>query len=733
MKGILFVLMMVAAQGAAAQTVTLTSGEHGAFTRLVIDAGGAADWAFGRTETGYEISLGESRVRYDLSKVFDKITRNRIGSVSINPDSGLLQLGIVCACFATPFELAPGTIVVDVREGPPPQGTSFETSLGGAVMPALTEADRPRPRARPERTNSMAGYEWQSLPGTAPAPLSLPLMPSQTADLAEVKNTLLRQLSDGASRGVVDLELPQRKPEAGPTSGHDVAPQVRIGENLGLVSGLAMDEPKKLTQVGDACFPDDEVDLGTWGHEDRIPDQFADAKQNLAGEFDKPDPEAVARAARFYIYLGFGAEAYQVLTAFRTESRQRDRLLTLSLIMEGKDDPDGAFAGMAACDNAAALWSILADPSQTRAQTLNKRAVLRTFSGLPLHLRRYLGARLAEEFRLEGDLQTATTLVASIVRGPGNPGPAVRLTEAELKIARGEDNAAALDLADLSSDAGPEAVKAKILMVSRQIDSDDPIDPLSITTFDALAQEYKGTEMEPSLRLVQTKARAALGDFDGAFDRLPATPDAAETVWRLLVKAPEAPFLTHATAVDEAERRKLPLVLRRDIATRLLEGGFGSLARSWLQSEADQPGQADPKDRLLLAQAALQERNPALVRELLAGLSSGEALNRMAEAEMMAGNTKTAARSFEELGDVVREQHATRVSAEWPQIAATTDDPWAPAARLLVPGDVAEPAQDGTAGTSGQDGPLAQSRALVTESATARQTLSDLLAIAKGP
>ncbi len=733
MKGILIVLLMVVAQGGVAQTVSVTSGEHGAFTRLVINAGGAVDWAFGRTETGYEISLGKSRSRYDLSRVFDKITKNRIGSVSLNPDSGTLQFGVGCACFATPFEIAPGTIVVDVRDGPPPQGTSFETSIGGAVMPALTVADRPRPRARPERTNSLAGYEWQGLPSTTPTPPSLPLEPSQTADLGEVKRTLLRQLSDGASRGMVDLELPQRNPDEGPTSDHALASQVRIGQNLGLVANFDTDEPERLTQSGDACFPDDEVDLGTWGREDRIPDQFADVKQNLAGEFDKPDPDAVARTARFYIYLGFGAEAYQILTVFGTEPRQQDQLLTLSGIMEGREDPGGAFAGMAACDNAAALWSLLADLSQTNAQTVNKRAILRTFSALPLHLRRHLGARLAEAFRLSGDLQTATTLVASIVRGPGNPGPAVRLTEVELKIDRGENAAATHDLADLSSDTGPDAVKAKILMVTRQIDSDDPIDPRSVTTFDALAQEYKGTEMEPSLHLVQTKVRAALGDFDGAFDRLPTTPDAAETVWRLLANAPEAPFLNHATAVDDAERLKLPLVLRRDIATRLLKVGFGSLARSWLQLEADQPGQADPTDRLLLAQAALQERNPTLVRGLLAGLTSDEALEQIAKAEMMAGNTRTAARTFEELGDVEQEQHATRISAEWPQIAATTDDPWAPAARLLVPGDAAEPVQDGTAGTSGQKGPLAQSRALVTESATARKTLSDLLAIAKGP
>ncbi|MES2815357.1 MAG: hypothetical protein V4720_10715, partial [Pseudomonadota bacterium] len=62
----LLLLLLVAP--ARAETARVLSGEHGAFTRLVIELPGGPEWTLGRTATGYAFSAkGETQLDYDLT------------------------------------------------------------------------------------------------------------------------------------------------------------------------------------------------------------------------------------------------------------------------------------------------------------------------------------------------------------------------------------------------------------------------------------------------------------------------------------------------------------------------------------------------------------------------------------------------------------------------------------------------------------------------------------------
>jgi hypothetical protein len=208
MRALLLVLVMLAG-AARAETVTVTSGEHDGFSRVVVDLAEATPWQMGRTSDGYVLRFAREGIRYDLTQVFRTIPRTRLAAIWADPASGDLRFGIGCACHAMPFEFRDNVIVVDIKDGPPPPGSSFEQALDGRAMPKLAARDTRRPRARPE-TAMPPGFNWTRL-RTDPATevVALP-----AADLDSMRDTLLRQMSRGAAQGLVNMTLPPDRPAA---------------------------------------------------------------------------------------------------------------------------------------------------------------------------------------------------------------------------------------------------------------------------------------------------------------------------------------------------------------------------------------------------------------------------------------------------------------------------------------------------------------------------------------
>ncbi|HEX9857991.1 MAG TPA: hypothetical protein VGA75_06510, partial [Paracoccaceae bacterium] len=155
MKALIVALILLLAPlapgRAAAQVIAVKSGEHDTFTRLVLETGAPVGWALGRTTDGYELRLDRDGFRFDLSQIYRRVPRHRLAAIWVDPASGTLHLGIGCACHALPFEFRPGIVVIDLRDGPPPAGSSFEQAFEQALArktPAPSApADRPQPEA----------------------------------------------------------------------------------------------------------------------------------------------------------------------------------------------------------------------------------------------------------------------------------------------------------------------------------------------------------------------------------------------------------------------------------------------------------------------------------------------------------------------------------------------------------------------------------------------------------
>lgn len=714
-----------------AQPVAVTSGEHEGFTRLVFDYGNPVDWQIGRTTDGYELRLGDAAPAYDLTGVYDLIGRGRLASIWVDPESRALRIGIGCACHAQPFEFRPGIVVVDLKDGPPQQASAFEVALTGEAVPDLAPRPAPRPRARPARfarpTSSVPaeGYDWtqallgppqsrQAMPMPEPA---RPLLPGADPALQPLRDELLQELSRGAARGVVDLALPDLPdvPPSGPG-----AVQIRIGALPGVRVESDGDVHTAVTAEGDACVADDRLDFANWGTDAPVADQMADARAALIGEFDTPDPDAAVRAVRFLLFIGFGAEAQQVLGQIPTPHPEAAVLASLAHLLDDSPDPAPAFRGMAACDTAAALWAVLGHPALPSGTNFDRAAVLRTFSALPVHLRRLIGPPLVDRLRALDDADAAQSVRDAILRAPGDAGPAVEVMEARLALHNGDPAAAEERLAPLTAISGPATPDAMLAQVETHLAQRSPMTPDQITALEALLHERRDGPDAPRFARALTVARALAGDFDRAFLDLPDVPSAASDVWSLLAEVgPNSALLAHAFPAG-GQTPQVSAPVAATLARRLVDLGFAAQAAAWLR-------QVQKPDIELAARIAVETGDARSALRLLAGSDNPALLPLRTAALAQLADEAALATVLAESGQEEERWRAVSRARDWAQLAQYGPMPLQSLAVAAIGAPTEAPS--GTA----PSGPLAQSASLLDASARTRGEIADLLATVSGP
>ena len=718
-RWLILIWLALVALPAGAAPVKVTSGEHEGFTRVVMEFAAAVDWTVGRTRDGYALQVAGQTPGYDLTKAFDLIGRGRLSAIWTDPASGELRLGIGCACHAIPFEFRPGIVVIDLRDGPPPKGSSFELALDGAAMPALAVAT-PVSQAK-----ALPGYDWTQadlMPlamapaaNAAPAPAPPPaaeepqVLPLGDLALEPLREALLRQLSRGAAQGVVDMAEPPKRGEA---AAADVAAATfRIGEqaNISITGHPAGD--RSLTAQGAICVADSQLFIETWADESPVSGQMGRVMTGLSGEFDHPDAEAVARAVRFNLSIGFGAEARLLLEAFPSQQPDAAVWTSMAHVLDTEPDPAPAFAGMLGCDTDAALWAVLGDPAPVRGDVVALPAVLRAFSALPLHLRRQLGPRLADRLLALDEADAAFSIQQAILRVSGAAGPEVALMEARIAAHGGDLAAAEATTGAVLDDPGPAAAKALVAMVELQAAQNAATDPATVTALAGYLTEQGDGPLAADLSRALTLAQATSGNFAAALAGAGDSPDTSADVWRLLSRlAPDDALLEFAVLAPGQAPPPAAAAVAVRLAERLLALGFADQAAQWAALD---PG----ADLMFLVTIALQDRDGREALRLLAGQQDEPAQRARAQALQLLGDEAGVAATFAALGEDAAAWAAERRAQDWTGVAAAGPDRWKAAAATLItaPSAAALP------------GPLAESQALLDGSASTRQAIADLL------
>ena len=700
----------LSAASVTAEVATVKGGEHADFTRLVVESASSAGWTFGRTEDGYELNLGDSVTAIDLTKSFDKIPRDRVKALWRDPANGRLRFSLACTCYAIAFEFRPGTVVIDIKFGLPPQGSSFESPIDSVQETNV---------ATPASPGGEASYNWMAAKrdvSTRSYPdFSLMGEPGDYVSLDPLRDALLLQISKGVAEGVVEIgNLDVRSDGVAERVSEGPWSRVGIGEMPGLRAGSDRDLFGAMAADGADCPPDDQLDVAAWSLAGPISVQVGLGRSGLLAEFDAPVAPAIRRAARFHIFLGFGAEARQILELLGTSDDAVNILFAMSDIVDGDSPSPNPFENKESCDSAAALWAVLALPVDAAVPLqVNAKAVARGFSSLPPHLRQHLGGALVDRFSGIGDEKTARTLRDAILRTATDSNADANLMDARFHLAQGDDANASRLAEGVLEASGPTSAEAAITIVEAAFRGGRRIDSVLPETIDSFLLDARGTSLEPQLLRASVLSAALAGDFPAAFEKLDQTPETFRDLWSIAGEAmSDDLFLIeaarHLTTLPTAERS-----IRQITANRLMDLGFPDLALGWLSPE---PLTQDPDGRLLAARAYMAMRDPRTALDLVAGLDSKDAVMLRAAATTQLGDIKKAADLLFEIGESTLGQRQLAWTQDWTSIAEKGTSNWVDAALLL----------DGerVASTSG---PIARGTALVQESAAARASIEALL------
>lgn len=273
-----------------AQEVRIRSGEHGAFTRLVLQVPPETGWSLTPLASGARLDVDLDGVTFDTGAVFARLTENRLTSLSQDAPGAPLELAFGCTCVATAFMHRETMLVLDIAPGtlPPP--------IGPAEVPQASPGQLPR---RP----------------TAPDDLTGPSLPHLSQNLNQFDEQLMLRVLQGADRGIVDLQVAPPGPRASVVRGEGNALS-HFPSNV-VVSSI-LDDLHRLNAPGiaqidtrAACITNAELGFDTWADSRPFPQQVASARAELFHEFDKVDPGRVLDLAGIYAFHGFGSEAVE--------------------------------------------------------------------------------------------------------------------------------------------------------------------------------------------------------------------------------------------------------------------------------------------------------------------------------------------------------------------------------------------------------------------------------------
>jgi hypothetical protein len=711
-----FLLSLALASPAAAETARVLSGEHGDFTRLVIELPSAGDWTVGRTPLGYAFAaLSPAQPQYDLSNVWQRIAQTRLRSLQVDPETGALELELGCECHVFPFEYRPGAIVLDIKPGRPPTASVFEAEFASAER----KATAPDTGAAPE------SYRWLTeiqKPTSARTAAGLPLpLNTGTVSLDPLRNELLKGIARGAADGIVDMELPGR-PRDVATAGQGNLPwsRIRIGDGPGVAVADADASEEGGTPMSN-CASDELVDLASWGGSTPANDLLAEARSDLFGEFDQPDTDAVLRSVRLHLYLGFGAEARQHADFLDDPSVTGELALYRSMarILDGESDPRTPFAAMLDCDGPAALWAALAHDRLPAGQGVNRDAVIQAFLALPPHLRHHLGPGLAERFLDFDDADAARLIRDTIERTPDARLADVALLDASAELHTGNIDAAQAHAEQALSLDGdnPDGLVALVEAHFRKL---EPINPTVVDALLAFQAETKGTAGAEGIMRALVLALALSGQTDAAFVQDRATGDMLADLWRVAQdRATDDEFLRHAVLAAGDPRPEVSPDVALGVATRLLGLGFADASLLWIGPVA---ATDTPERRLATAAAKLQSGDARSALTHLAGLNDPEGLALRAKALVQLGELSAAGAALAAVGNADEVARLGLWSGNWTNLDPATPETWVMAARHAGPGAVAD-----------DPGLLARGTRTADESLAAREAIETLLVSVPSP
>ncbi|WP_051927571.1 hypothetical protein [Ruegeria halocynthiae] len=703
----LALFLTAAATGGVAQEVTVRSGEHDGYTRLVAQVPQGTEWAVTQTKNGARLQVALDDVVFQTGSIFQRLTQNRLAAVSqVNPGAAL-EMEFGCDCAASAFLFKDTMIVVDIAPG--------------TALPPISK-DIP-----PLTLPKAARVEKPLIPTHPLDPLTLPLLGLNARGFEEQLSTRLLQ---GADRDIVDLNIAPAGPRAS-VDDHSlfIPPGAELNINVTSVlddlNGLLGPDIPQL-EKRPPCVSSAELGFDKWTDNRPFLEQVSALRSGLFHEFDTIDKARALQLAKLYAYSGFGAEALRALDLLKVQSEDTSRVAAIAQILDDtRLTAPNPFAGLQRCESDSALWATLTEGHLQ--EDANLTAIEQSFARLPDHLRRYIGPTLAEILVNRQEIEAARRVLRSVDRVETQTSPSA--VQAKAKVATAEGDAprteALLKEVITTSDAALEAPLALARLVDKRWLDRGAVSPQELGLAASYTVEFRRSEIGPQMLRTHAVALSLANEHDAALNlagELPENADSAETLNRVMLvlteRADDTTFLRRALSLPKKHIQGLTTDTAIAVADRLASLGFSKSVLKLARR---------PQDKLrrgararLRARAALLDQRPHQAMLELADDPSDKAVQLRATAMQAVGDFRAA-------GDLMR----------------ITGDPDA-ANRLFWLADLPDEADPNTdtkfsqvvqatqslsrAPSRQAQKPLADAASLLQDSADTRQRIGELLA-----
>lgn len=706
------------------ETVTIRSGEHEMFSRLVMSIGIGTEWDVTQTTDGYLVEISEPANGFDTARVFERIPRTRIKAVQQRAPSTLF-LAVDCDCHADAFLWRPGQLVLDIVTGSAPDIEDLAQGSRSSFAGPYKDQHMGQPTRLPnllelERNNARS-------PASLALPTKIQSIPEAT-DLQVAEAALIEGLARAATQGFLDpalRRLPDPTPvslvEQDPDSVRDPPdPRPMVG-TLGIGISTAMDREFAQiggvvgTALGQQCLSDDLFSVNSWADDRAFHDQAASLAEALAGEFGAEPREAQDALAKLYLYFGFGAEARAVLAADPALSQSRQILVQLAGIVD--DYPGGypLIADQAGCPTAAAVWAFYVNPVPLDDD--ERSHVLRQFFAIPQPLRGHLAPRFARKFVGIDDLDAAEKVMRAPRSNDADTTHDVQATRALIaeEIDDPEQAIAVLSReADDNARISPESL-IRLIELSLEQGSEPKESDLILAA--VMRQEFRNTPIAADLAVAEAGGWIQKGQYHEALDLMNnredmAALDIVNQVYAHLAQHGAATIFLEFGFNDLPER--LTSKTRNGIGRRMIELGFPERATALLIGPAEQEEASER--RYLRAEAAIGTRNYETAIDEVLGLSDERARDLRSRAYSGLGDHRAA------LAASAANQTPTAGTAlqfragAWDRLTAEDDDVLSAFAQAFL-----RPNSEDVAET------LADRRAILAQSEESRRAIEELL------
>lgn len=699
---------LIAAAGiAVARDVTVRSGEHDGYTRLVVQVPPGTEWGLKQSKNGAKLSVTLDDVAFQTGSVFQRLTQNRLATISQPEPGAPLEMEFGCDCAASAFLFRDTMIVVDIAPG------SFLPPLTSDIPPPAV------PNTQPE-TKPMTTV--QSFEG-----LTLPLLSLNASGL---EDQLAARLMQGADRDIIDLNI---APIGHRTSAanqnmlltSDLERNIEVTSILDELNGLLGPDVPHLVRRP-PCISNAELKFDDWSDDRPFQVQTAAYRSGLYQEFDVIDTARALNLAKLYAYSGFGVEALRALELLGEKTAETDRIAAIARVLDKDPLTDhNPFADLQRCDSDVALWASLTEGYLR--DDANLIAIEQAFARLPDHLRRHVGPGLSDLFVKAQKLEAARRVLRSVDRVKTQTSPDVTQSKAKVAKAEGNDPRAEALLTEVlsASEATLEAPLALARLVDKRWTDRGAVSAQEIDLAESYTVEFRRSDIGPVMRRTHTLALSLGQEFDAAMDLatgLPMEAENAEALNRVVLilteRADDETFLRRVLILPPRSSQALTTDSAIAVADRLSSLGFSKQTLSLAKRPQDRLRRGE-RARLRAKAALLDQRPHQAMLELEDDLSATAASMRV-EALMATREFSAAGELLHNLGQL---DAANRLFwlADQPDQGDALDD--------LKYGRVMQATQGLMALPSRQpEKPLADATQLLQDSAETRQRIADLFA-----